>query len=79
MRSAWLRRLEVLSVDPAGNADIFRRMFVQDDVDNLGIGPDRVVRDLDDVPNQLFATLMREAGFDVAFDKRHGDPPTSSI
>jgi len=75
VRSAWLRRLEVLSVDPAGNADIFRRMFVQDDVDNLRIGPDRVVRDLDDVPKELFTTLKRQTCLDVAFDKRHDISP----
>ena len=50
-------------------------MFVQDDVDNLRIGPDRVVRDLDDVPKELFTTLKRQTCLDVAFDKRHGISP----
>ena len=52
---------------------------MQDHIDDLGIRPDRVMRDLDDVPDELFTTLMRETGFDVAFDERHGDPPAISI
>jgi hypothetical protein len=74
-----LRLLKVLSIDPAGNAYISRRVFVQDDVDDFRIGPDRVVCDLDDVPDQLFALSLRQAVLDMAFDERHGIPPEFSI
>jgi hypothetical protein len=67
--------LEVLPIDPTGNADIFSRMFMQNHVNDLRIRPDRVVRDLDDVPDKLFTSLMRETGLDMAFDERHDGSP----
>lgn len=68
--------LEVLSIDPTGNADIFSRMFMQDHIDNLGVRSDRVVRDLDDVPDELFTSFLRKTALDMAFDERHNISPT---
>ena len=79
---AWSGRpvlLEVFPVDAAGNADIFRRMLVQDDVDDLWIRSDGVVGDLNDVTDQFFPTLRRQAGFDMAFDERHDISPAIPI
>jgi hypothetical protein len=75
---AWLPGglLEVLSIDPAGNTDILSRMFVQDHIDNLGVRSNRVVRDLDDVPDELFTSFLRKTDFDVAFDERHNISPS---
>jgi hypothetical protein len=67
--------LEVLSVDPTGNTDIFSRVFMHDHINDLRIRPDRVVRDLDDVPDELFTSLMRETALDMAFDERHDGSP----
>jgi hypothetical protein len=77
--SGSLGFLEVFPVDTAGNADISRRMLMQDDVDDLWVRSDRVVGDLNDVTDQLFPTLRRQAGLDMAFDERHGMSPAISI
>ena len=77
--SACLGLLEILSVDAAGNTDIFSRMFVQDNVDDLWVRPDRVVRDLNDVPDKSLTPLRRQTSRDMAFDERHNDSPTMSI
>lgn len=44
---------------------------MQDDIDDFRIGPDRVVRDLDDVLDELFTLNLRQTVLDMAFDKRH--------
>jgi hypothetical protein len=70
-RSGRALSLEILTVDAARNADVIGRVFVKNHIDDLRIGADRVMCDLNDVPDQLSASRLRQSGFDMAFDERH--------
>jgi hypothetical protein len=77
--STRLLGFEFLAIDTARYADIFAWMLVQDHVDDLRVGTDRVVRNLNDVAHQLLAARGRQSSRNMAFDKRHADTPAMFI
>src|SRR6266702_1776764 len=71
--STRLLGFEFLAIDTARYADVLARMLMQDHIDDLRVGTDRVVRDLNDVAHQLLAARRCQSSGDMAFDKRHAD------
>src|SRR5882757_1545109 len=65
----------LFAVNSSGNAHVVGRMLKQENIDDLRIGSDGLVGDLDDVTDQLRLARLREAGCDVALDIGHDLPP----
>src|SRR5258708_25080248 len=63
--------LRFLAVNSSGNAHVVRWMLKQEDIDDLRIGSNGFVSDLDDVTDQLRFASLRKAGCDVTLNIRH--------
>ncbi|CAG9238810.1 hypothetical protein BCAR13_860009 [Paraburkholderia caribensis] len=77
--STRLFGLEFLAIDATRYADVLARMLMQDHIDDLRVGADRVVRDLNDVSHQLLAARRRQSRRNMTFDKRHANTPAMFI
>src|SRR3984885_5852424 len=64
-----LRRL--FAVNSTGNAHVIGRMLKQKHIDDLRIGPDGLVSDFNDVPDQLRLAGFRKAGRDMTLNIGH--------
>src|SRR6267142_2854300 len=62
----------LLAVNSTRNAHVVGRMLKQKNIDDLRIGPDRLVSDLDDVTDQLRLAGLGKAGGDMTLDIGHG-------
>src|SRR5882757_7514510 len=62
----------LLAVNSTRNAHVVGRMLKQKNIDDLRIGPDRLVSDLDDVADQLRLAGLGKAAGDMTLDIGHG-------
>src|SRR6267154_6020517 len=62
----------LLAVNSTRNAHVVGRMLKQKNVDDLRIGPYRLMSDLDDVADQLRLAVFGKAGGDMTLDLGHG-------
>src|SRR4029077_1769199 len=70
-RSAFRNLLRLLAVNSSGNAHVLGRMLKKKNIDDLRIGPDRLVSNFNDVADQLRLAGLRKTGGDMTLDVGH--------